>query len=277
MSGLWQEAQGAAAQTAGLAAAPIVLAVSDLVAGYTRGIDIVRGASLEVHEKEIVCILGPNGAGKSTLIKSIFGLVKIRSGSVVVNGRDMNGVAPHQMVNSGVGYVPQTGDVFADLTVDENLRMGGFTNRKAWVEQTRRIYDWFPVLAEKRTHRAGGMSGGQRRLLGIGRALMTNPTLLLLDEPSAGLSPANVHEVFTRIDQVRQDGVAIAMVEQNAVEGLNLADTGYILDQGKEEIRGPAESILGNPRVRELYLGLAREAGAATTRPLAGRPKTTED
>jgi branched-chain amino acid transport system ATP-binding protein len=246
---------------------PSVLTVSNLVAGYTKGIDIVRGASLEVREKEIVCILGPNGAGKSTLIKSIFGLVKVRSGAVSINGRNMVGVPSHQMVHSGVGYVPQTDDVFAELTVEENLRMGGFTNRKAWGEQSTRIYDWFPVLAEKRNNRAGGMSGGQRRLLGVGRALMTNPTLLLLDEPSAGLSPANVHEVFTRIDQVRRDGVAVAMVEQNAVEGLDLADTGYILDQGKEEIRGPAESILGNPRVRELYLGLA---AAASPEPASG-------
>jgi len=255
--------------------ATVVLKVENLVAGYTRGIDIVRGASLEVHEKEIVCILGPNGAGKSTLIKSVFGLVKVRGGTVEVNGQDMLGRPSHRMVTAGVGYVPQTDDVFADLTIEDNLRMGGFTTRAAWAEHAQRIYDWFPVLAEKRHHRAGGMSGGQRRLLGVGRALMTNPSLLLLDEPSAGLSPANVHEVFSRIDQVRSDGVSVAMVEQNAVEGLDLADTGYILDQGKEEIRGPAGSILGDPRVRELYLGLA--AGNGETAPTTSREATSRE
>jgi len=243
--------------------ATVVLKVENLVAGYTKGIDIVRGASLEVHEKEIVCILGPNGAGKSTLIKSVFGLVKVRGGTVEVNGQDMLGRPSHRMVTAGVGYVPQTDDVFADLTIEDNLRMGGFTTRAAWAEHAQRIYDWFPVLAEKRHHRAGGMSGGQRRLLGVGRALMTNPRLLLLDEPSAGLSPANVHEVFSRIDQ------------QNAVEGLDLADTGYILDQGKEEIRGPAGSILGDPRVRELYLGLA--AGNGETAPTTTKEATSRE
>lgn len=236
--------------------ADVVLRVSNLVAGYTKGIDIVRGASLEVHRKEIVCILGPNGAGKSTLIKAMFGLVDVRSGTVEVEGVDMASIPSHKRVLSGVGYVPQTGDVFAGLTVEDNLRMGSFTNLKDWKNQAERIYDWFPVLGSKRRERAGGMSGGQRRLLGVGRALMTNPSILLLDEPSAGLSPANVHEVFSRIDQVRNDGVSVAMVEQNAVQGLDLADTGYILDQGKEEIRGPADSILENPRMRELYLGM---------------------
>jgi branched-chain amino acid transport system ATP-binding protein len=235
----------------------VVLRVDDLVAGYTRGVDIVRGASMTVHENEIVCILGPNGAGKSTLVKAIFGLVPCRSGSVTFHGRDITGMAAHHQVREGVGYVPQTDDVFDELTIEDNLRIGAFTATSRLGERADRVYSWFPVLADKRRMVAGGLSGGQRRLLGIGRALMTEPTLLLLDEPSAGLSPANVHEVFSRIDEIRGSGVAVAMVEQNAVEGLTLADTGYVLDQGREEISGPGDELLTDPRIRALYLGLA--------------------
>lgn len=236
---------------------PVVLRVDDLVAGYTRGIDIVRGASLTVHDNEIVCILGPNGAGKSTLVKAIFGLVPCRSGSVRLHDRDITGMASHRQVREGIGYVPQSDDVFSDLTIEDNLRIGAFTAMKNFRQRADRVYSWFPVLADKRHLVAGGLSGGQRRLLGIGRALMTEPTLLLLDEPSAGLSPGNVHEVFSRIDEIRHSGVAVAMVEQNAVEGLALADTGYVLDQGREEISGPGDDLMTDPRVRALYLGLA--------------------
>jgi ABC-type branched-subunit amino acid transport system ATPase component len=234
----------------------VVLHVDNLVAGYTRGIDIVRGASLTVHEDEIVCILGPNGAGKSTLVKAIFGLVPCRRGSVALHGRDITGLASHRQVREGIGYVPQSDDVFSDLTIEDNLRIGAFTAMKDFRQRADRVYSWFPVLADKRRLVAGGLSGGQRRLLGIGRALMTEPTLLLLDEPSAGLSPANVHEVFSRIDEIRRNGVAVAMVEQNAVEGLALADTGYVLDQGREQISGPGDELMSDPRVRALYLGL---------------------
>jgi len=235
----------------------VVLHVEDLVAGYVRGVDIVRGASLTVHDNEIVCILGPNGAGKSTLVKAIFGLVPCRSGTVTLHGRDITGMPSHRQVREGIGYVPQSDDVFAELTIEDNLRIGAFTTMKQFRQRADRIYSWFPVLADKRRLVAGGLSGGQRRLLGIGRALMTQPTLLLLDEPSAGLSPANVHEVFSRIDEIRRSGVAVAMVEQNAVEGLALADTGYVLDQGREEISGPGDALMTDPRVRALYLGLA--------------------
>ena len=235
----------------------VVLEAREVYAGYAKGVDIVRGATLHVHQKEIVCILGPNGAGKSTLVKALFGIVKPRSGTVTTAGRDTTGVAPHQMVRQGVGYVPQTEDVFSELTIEENLRMGSITNRHKHNALAARVYEWFPILGERHNERAGSLSGGQRRLLGIGRALMTDPHLLLLDEPSAGLSPANVHEVFSRLDQVRNSGVAMAMVEQNAVEGLNLADTGYILDQGRERISGPADQLLDDPRVRNLYLGLS--------------------
>lgn len=235
----------------------LVLDARDIYAGYTKGVDIVRGATLEVHEKEIVCILGPNGAGKSTLVKALFGIVKPRSGSVAVSGVPTTGAPAYQMVREGVGYVPQNDDVFSELTIEDNLRMGSITNRRKHDQLAARVYDWFPVIAERRKDSAGSLSGGQRRLLGIGRALMTDPHLLLLDEPSAGLSPANVHEVFSRLDQVRDSGVAMAIVEQNAVEGLQLADTGYILDQGRERISGPADQLLDDPRVRDLYLGLS--------------------
>jgi branched-chain amino acid transport system ATP-binding protein len=243
----------------------IALEARDLYVGYVKGVDIVRGATLVVHEQEIVCILGPNGAGKSTLVKALFGLVRPRSGSVAVRGEETTGTPSHRMVRRGVGYVPQTDDVFADLSIEENLRMGAITDRAGFGASAGRVYDWFPVLADKRRAKAGSLSGGQRRLLGIGRALMTRPHLLLLDEPSAGLSPANVHEVFSRLQQVRDSGVAIAMVEQNAVEGLELADTGYILDQGRERISGPAAQLMHDSRVRDLYLGLAAEPDAHDT------------
>lgn len=236
-----------------------VLEATALVAGYGRDIDIVRGANLRVAEREIVCIVGPNGAGKSTLIKSLFGLVRIRGGRVELHGAEVTGVPPHEMVKRGVGYVPQTDDVFAALTVEENLAMGAFTARRQEATRRSELFEWFPVLAERRRERAGSLSGGQRRLLGIARALMTSPSLLLLDEPSAGLSPTNVAEVFARIGQIRDGGVAVAMVEQNAVEGLELADVGYVLDQGQDRLHGTGRELVDDPRVRELYLGLAAQ------------------
>lgn len=231
------------------------LVVTDLVAGYVPGVDIVRGASMEVGHDEIVCILGPNGAGKSTLLKALFGLIDVRSGAITFDGRTIVGVPAHRMPAEGVGFVPQTNDVFTNLTIAQNLQVGATparTNQKAAVE---RVFTWFPVLRDSRRQLAGSLSGGQRRLLGIGRALMTSPKLLLLDEPSAGLSPANVHEVFQRIDEVRRSGVAVAMVEQNAVEALALSDRGYILDQGREALHGTGQELLNNPRTAQLYLG----------------------
>ena len=234
----------------------VVLDVQELFAGYSATFDVIRGVNLLVRRGEIVCIIGPNGAGKSTLIKAILGFVPVRAGAVFVNGRDTTGSPPHQLVRQGVGYVPQNADVFSDLTVEDNLTMGSMTKRSEHRSSADRVYDWFPVLAQRRRERAGSLSGGQRRLLGIGRALMTSADLLLLDEPSAGLSPGNVYEVFERLSEVRDNGVAMAMVEQNAVEGLALADIGYVLDQGTEALSGAADSLLADPRVRDLYLGL---------------------
>ncbi|WP_109474160.1 ABC transporter ATP-binding protein [Ornithinimicrobium cavernae] len=232
-----------------------VLAVTDLVAGYVPGVDIVRGATMHVADQEIVCILGPNGAGKSTLLKALFGLLDIRSGSVTLDGQSLLGVPAHHMPRRGVGFVPQTNDVFSNLTIAQNLLVGATTARADQKAAQERVFTWFPVLRDRRRQLAGSLSGGQRRLLGIGRALMTSPRVLLLDEPSAGLSPANVHEVFQRIDEVRRSGVAVAMVEQNAVEALALADRGYILDQGREALHGSGQDLLNDPRTAQLYLG----------------------
>lgn len=235
-----------------------IFTVNALVAGYRRGLDIVRSANLEVREGQVVCIVGPNGAGKSTLLKAIFGLVPVRSGTVSCFGQTVTGRPPHQMVTLGVGYVPQVNEVFSSLTITENLRMGGRPlARQAVRDRAEELFGWFPELAERRHVRAGSLSGGQRRLVSLARALMPAPRLLLLDEPSAGLSPANVHAIFKRIGEIRDRGVAIAMVEQNAHEGLALADVGYVLDQGRERITAPGPQLLNDPRVRDLYLGTA--------------------
>lgn len=247
-----------------------VLEVVDVVAGYVPGVDVVRGASMVVGQREIVCILGPNGAGKSTLLKALFGLLDVRSGRILLEGQDLVGVPAHRMAQHGVGFVPQTADVFSNLTVAQNLQVGATTARAAQKEAAERVYTWFPVLRDRRGQIAGSLSGGQRRLLGIGRALMTSPRLLLLDEPSAGLSPANVHEVFQRIDEVRDSGVAVALVEQNAVEALRLADRGYILDQGREALHGTGEELLEDPRTARLYLGQPDAS-------LAGRADPTDE
>lgn len=239
----------------------VALEVRELVVGYVPGVDIVRGASMHVADQEIVAILGPNGAGKSTLLKALFGLLEVRSGEITLEGRSLVGVPPHQMPRHGVGFVPQTNDVFSNLTVAQNLQVGATTARAGQREAQERVYSWFPVLRDMRRQVAGSLSGGQRRLLGIGRALMTSPRLLLLDEPSAGLSPANVHEVFQRIDEVRRSGVAVAVVEQNAVEALALADRAYILDQGREALHGTGAELLSDPRTARLYLG--QPTGAA--------------
>ncbi len=240
--------------TEGTQRAP-ALVVTDLVAGYVPGVDIVRGASMQVGHHEIVCILGPNGAGKSTLLKALFGLIGVRSGEITLDGQSLLGIPAHRMPAQGVGFVPQTNDVFTNLTIAQNLQVGATTARAGQKAALERIYTWFPILRDRRRQLAGSLSGGQRRLLGIGRALMTSPRLLLLDEPSAGLSPANVHEVFQRIDEVRRSGVAVAMVEQNAVEALAFSDRGYILDQGRQALHGTGQELLSDPRTAQLYLG----------------------
>ncbi len=232
-----------------------LLTVADLHAGYTKEVEILRGIDLELDAGELVTIIGPNGAGKSTLIKAIFGLLTPSSGRVTLRGENVTGLKAHAMVMHGVGYVPQVRNVFPSLTVDENLTMGAYRNRRDAAAQKEKLFDWFPLLRERRGTRAGKLSGGQRQLVAMARALMAEPSVLLLDEPSAGLSPANVDEIFQRIEEIGSRGVSILMVEQNARRALALADRGYVLDQGTNAYTGRGIDLLHDPKVGELYLG----------------------
>ena len=232
-----------------------VLTASDLVAGYLPGVDILRGVSLTLADGELVGIIGPNGAGKSTLVKALFGLVGIRSGTVRLGDREITDAAAHDLVAAGLGYVPQRANVFPSLTVEENLRMGLYLRPKAWKERANAVNDLFPLLAERREQRAGDLSGGERQMVAIGRALMMDPRVLLLDEPSAGLSPANQDMVFERVRQIADGGVSVIMVEQNARQCLLICDRGYVLDQGTNAYTGSGEDLLHAPKVIELYLG----------------------
>lgn len=234
--------------------------IHELVAGYVPGVDILRGASIHVGHGEMVCIIGPNGAGKSTLIKAIFGLVPVRSGVMELEGDDIVGTAGFDLVKMGVGYVPQVRNVFGSLSVEENLRMGVFLRPERFATRRDQVFDLFPVLADKRGDRAESLSGGQRQVLAMGRALMMEPSLMLLDEPSAGLSPAMQDEVFERIAAINGEGVSILIVEQNAHKALRICDRGYVLDQGVVAYTGTGAELLGDPKVIELYLGsLARQ------------------
>jgi branched-chain amino acid transport system ATP-binding protein len=234
--------------------------IHELVAGYVPGVDILRGASIHVGHGEMVGIIGPNGAGKSTLIKAIFGLVPIRSGVMELDGADIVGTAGFDLVKMGVGYVPQVRNVFGSLSVEENLRMGVFLRPDRFAARRDQVFDLFPVLADKRGDRAESLSGGQRQVLAMGRALMMEPSLMLLDEPSAGLSPAMQDEVFERIAAINDEGVSILIVEQNAHKALRICDRGYVLDQGVVAYTGTGTELLGDPKVIELYLGsLARQ------------------
>jgi branched-chain amino acid transport system ATP-binding protein len=238
----------------------VLLEANELVAGYLPGVDILNGASLTLHRGELVGIIGPNGAGKSTLIKTLFGLVPVRTGSVVLEGDDITRLPAHELVARGVGYVPQTRNVFPSLTIEENLRMGIFLQPDRFEERFAVVTGLFPMLAERRRERAGLLSGGQRQMVAMGRALMTDPSVLLLDEPSAGLSPINQDEVFARIDEVKAAGVSVVMVEQNARKCLLIADTAFVLDQGRNAYSGTGRELLDDPAVIELYLGtLARD------------------
>lgn len=232
-----------------------LLVAEDVVAGYLPGVDILHGASIRLSAGELVGIIGPNGAGKSTLIKAIFGLVPVRSGSVTLSDDDITGLATHELVARGVGYVPQRANVFPSLTVEENLRMGLYLEPALWESAIDRIGDFFPVLLERKGQRAGLLSGGERQMLAISRALMMDPSVLLLDEPSAGLSPAIQDLVFERVSQICETGVSLIMVEQNAHQCLQLCDRAYVLDQGRNAHEGPGTELLHDHRVVELYLG----------------------
>lgn len=232
-----------------------LLVANGLDAGYLPGINILNDCSLELFEGELVGIVGPNGAGKSTLVKAIFGLVNIREGSVQLRGEEITNMKAHSLVSRGIGYVPQTNNVFPSLTIEENLEMGTFIDPSRFAERLEVVGEMFPKLIDRRDQRAGSLSGGERQMLAMGRALMLDPSVLLLDEPSAGLSPALQDEVFVSCHKINRAGVSIVMVEQNASRCLQICHRGYVLDQGTNAYTGTGRDLLTDPKVIELYLG----------------------
>lgn len=231
-----------------------LLCTKDVVAGYLPEVDILNGVSVDVGEGEIVTIVGPNGAGKSTLIKTIFGLLSPREGNVRFGDTELAGKKPHDITRLGLSYVPQVDNVFPTLTVEENLEMGSL-DRSMTSDQTTRMYDLFPRLGERRSQPAGTMSGGERQMVAMARALMPAPKVLLLDEPSAGLAPAFVDAIFEKTQEINDEGVTILMVEQNARRALEMSSRGYVLDLGVDRFEGPGKDLLDDPKVAELYLG----------------------
>jgi branched-chain amino acid transport system ATP-binding protein len=236
-----------------------LLRAEHLVAGYLPGVNILQDCSIEVGKGELVGIIGPNGAGKSTLLKALFGLVKIHSGKVMLEGEEITGMKANTLVARGVGFVPQNNNVFPSLTVEENMRMGVYLRPNAFDERFEFITDLFPTLGERRSQRAGAMSGGERQMVAMARALMMNPSVLLLDEPSAGLSPVRQDETFLRTRMINKAGVSVIMVEQNARRCLQICDRGYVLDQGKDAHTGTGRELQADPKVISLYLGTLAE------------------
>ncbi|TVR07165.1 MAG: ABC transporter ATP-binding protein [Salinarimonadaceae bacterium] len=227
----------------------------NMVGGY-GGADILHACTIAVEKGEIAVIVGPNGAGKSTAMKAVFGMLNLRSGAVRLDGRDIGALSPQERVRAGMGFVPQTGNVFRSLTVEENLEMGAFIRDDDEVRETMdQVFALFPVLAEKRRQPAGELSGGQRQQVAVGRALMTRPKVLMLDEPTAGVSPIVMDELFDKIVEVARTGIAILMVEQNARQALAIADRGYVLVQGRNRFTDTGEALLANPEVRRSFLG----------------------
>jgi branched-chain amino acid transport system ATP-binding protein len=241
-----------------------VLRADNLVAGYLPGVNILNGCSIEAYPGELIGIIGPNGAGKSTLLKALFGLVRVREGSVTLKGQDITGLKANKLVAMGVGFVPQNNNVFPSLTIEENLQMGIFQQPKLLNERLDKIFEIFPVLADRRGQRAGSLSGGERQSVAMARALMMDPSVLLLDEPSAGLSPVRQDETFIRTRRINKAGVSVIMVEQNARRCLQICDRGYVLDQGKDAYTGTGRELADDPKVIELYLGtLAKDVTVA--------------
>lgn len=232
-----------------------VVHVDNLVAGYLPGVNILNGCSLEARQGELIGIIGPNGAGKSTLLKAIFGQVKIREGHIYLNGSDITGLRANKLVERGVGMVPQNNNVFPSLTIEENLQMGVFQKPKLYAERLDFVVGLFEELKKRLKQRAGSLSGGERQMVAMGRALMMDPTVLLLDEPSAGLSPVRQDEAFIRVSEINKAGVTTIMVEQNARRCLQICDRAYVLDQGKDAYTGSGRELLNDPKVISLYLG----------------------
>lgn len=234
---------------------PVVLEATDVIAGYLPGIDILNGCSMTVREGELIGIIGPNGAGKSTFLKALFGLVPVRTGSVTLRGDDITNARPDDLVRRGIGFVPQSNNVFPSLSIEENLEMGAFQQHRKFKHQFEKIVELFPVLGERRHQRAGSLSGGERQMVAMARALMMDPQVILLDEPSAGLSPVRQDETFVRTRDINRTGVTVIMVEQNARRCLQICDRGYVLDQGTSAYTATGQELLKDPKVIELYLG----------------------
>ena len=232
----------------------ISLIGKDITAGY-GGVDIIKNVNLYVNEGEIVVIVGPNGAGKSTVMKSILGMLKLSSGSVDFSGKIITNMLPQDRVSLGIAFVPQTQNVFTGMTVQENLEMGAFLRQDNITDTIDQIYELFPVLKEKRNQSVGELSGGQRQQVAFGRALMTMPKILMLDEPTAGVSPIVMDDLFSRIIEVGKTGVGILMVEQNAKQALGIANRGYVMVNGENRMEGTGQELLNNPDVRKSFLG----------------------
>ena len=232
-----------------------VVDVKDLVAGYLPGVNILNGTNLVAHQGELIGIIGPNGAGKSTLLKAIFGQVKIRSGSISLEGDEITGLKANKLVARGVGFVPQNNNVFPTLSIEENLQMGIYQRPKAYNERLEFVTSIFAELGSRLKQRAGSLSGGERQMVAMSRALMMDPKVLVLDEPSAGLSPVRQDEAFIRVSEINKAGVTTIMVEQNARRCLQICDRGYVLDQGKDAYTGTGRELLNDPKVIGLYLG----------------------
>ncbi|MGY6412053.1 MAG: ABC transporter ATP-binding protein [Alkalilacustris sp.] len=229
--------------------------IGDAMTGGYGAADILHECTIAVEKGQIAVIVGPNGAGKSTAMKAVFGMLKIREGHVRLNGRDITKLSPQARVAEGMAFVPQTSNIFPSLTVEENLEMGAFLRTDDFRETMAQVYDLFPILKEKRRQAAGELSGGQRQQVAVGRALMTKPSVLMLDEPTAGVSPIVMDELFDRIIEVARTGISILMVEQNARQALEIADKGYVLVQGRNRFTDTGQALLADPEVRRSFLG----------------------
>ena len=227
---------------------------SNMTGGY-GGVDILNDCGIEVNQGEISVVVGPNGAGKSTAMKAMLGMITLKSGDVILNGKDISGLTPEDRVAQGIAFVPQTMNIFSELTVEENLEMGAFLRNDDINKTIEEVYKLFPVLKDKKNQLAGELSGGQRQQVAVGRALMTKPSVLMLDEPTAGVSPIVMDELFDRIIEIKNTGVAIIIVEQNAKQALSIADFGYVLVGGKNKFTGKGSELLNNPDVRKAFLG----------------------